>query len=475
MKAIKDKLGKKSAANTGAANPGATGGDTGVPKFSFNIRARLIVGFSAVAITLAAAVSTTLWEVSGIDEETQRIVNLRVPTSAASANLVQDIYASLAALRGYMLTGKDAFKQERALVWADIAKQRQDMDRLSAKWTNPANVTAWTQFKSVLDEFALAQQQVEDIANTPEENPATQVLVVEAAPRAAIIVGAITKMINAEADLPATPERKALLGMMADVRGSMGLALANIRAYLLTGDQKFADRFQAFWTTNETRFADLSNNAYLLSAEQQTNFDALSAARAEFAPLPPRMFEIRASKKANMANYLLVTEAAPRAGKLLTTLSGPKAADGARAGGMVDNQKKLLDGDVATMAADIALLKIIEWILLAAGMAIAVVVTYLTARAIVDPIRTMTDAMSKLAAGDDSIEVDFGDRGDEIGQMSKALGLLKKAVQDAFRLGQMVEEMPTAVITAELPDFNINYMNKESRTTLKQIEHLLPV
>jgi len=451
------------------------GSGLSAPKITLNVRARLIVGFAALAMTLAAAVSTTLWKVSGIDSGTQRIVELRVPTSAASSNLVRDIYGSLAALRGYMLTGKEGFEQERAVIWADITKQREDMDRLSAQWTNPDNVKAWARFKTVLDEFALAQQRVEDIAYTPEEHPATNILVVEAAPRAAVIIGAITRMIDAEAGLPATPERKALLGMMADVRGTMGLALANIRAFLLTGDPKFADRFEAFWTKNEKRFADLGTNAHLLSAEQRADFDKLSAARGEFAPLPPRMFEIRASDKWNMANYLLVTEAAPRAGKLLTTLSGPKAADGGRAGGMVDNQKKLLDGDVAAMAADISLLKIIEWVLLAAGLGIAVVVTWVTARAIVDPIRTMTDAMSKLAEGDDSVAVDFGDRGDEIGQMSQALGLLKKAVQDAFRLGQMVEEMSTAVMTAELPDFKINYINKESRSTLKQLESLLPV
>ena len=34
--------------------------------------------------------------------------------------------------------------------------------------------------------------------------------------------------------------------------------------------------------------------------------------RVKFAPLPPKMFDIRGSKKWKMANYLLATEAAPR-------------------------------------------------------------------------------------------------------------------------------------------------------------------
>jgi methyl-accepting chemotaxis protein len=142
---------------------------------------------------------------------------------------------------------------------------------------------------------------------------------------------------------------------------------------------------------------------------------------------------------------------------------------------MVDNQKSLLAGDANQMAADAKLLNTIEWILLVAGLAIAVVITFVTARAIVDPVKAMTHAMSRLAEGDDSIAVDVGSRKDEIGQMAHALGLLRQTVQDAFRLGLMVEEMPTAVMTADVKDFKIAYLNKQSRETLKQIEHLLPV
>ena len=49
--------------------------------------------------------------------------------------------------------------------------------------------------------------------------------------------------------------------------------------------------------------------------------------RVKFAPLPPKMFDIRGSKKWKMANYLLATEAA-RAGKLLTHPFGALQPDG---------------------------------------------------------------------------------------------------------------------------------------------------
>jgi methyl-accepting chemotaxis protein len=410
-------------------------------KLKLNIGARLAVGFAAVALVLAIAVATTLFEVAAISANSDRIVQLRVPTAAASSAMVNNINASLAALRGWMLTGNAVFKTERAAVWADIDKVRADMDRLSETWTNPKNVEQWSGFKTVLDEFQKAQQRVEDIANTPEEQPATLVLVTEAAPRAAVIVAEITRMIDEEAGLEATPERKALLGMMADVRGSMGLGLANIRAYLLTGNDKFQAGFDKMWAKNEKRFADLGANRYLFTPGQNRAFDTLAAARAEFAPLPPKMFEIRGSKKWNMANYTLITEAAPRAGKLLTVLAGAKGEDGTRAGGMADNQKRLLNNDAEAGNAEIGQLVTIEWILLVAGLAIAAAVAFFTGRAIVTPVKAMTEAMGRLAEGDKSVEVPAQDRSDEIGDMAGAVQIFK---DNAIRMEEMAKEQAEA-------------------------------
>ena len=398
------------------------------------IGGRLIVGFATLSIILVVAVGTTVWKLKEIEAESDLIVDLRVPTAFASSGIVNNINASLAALRGWMLTGNTNFQAERAAVWSDIHRVRDEMDRLSATWTNPDNVEKWNQFKVALGEFEVAQQQVEDIAFTPDEQPATKILVTEAAPRAAIIVNEITAMIDEEAKLEASPERKALLGMMADVRGSMGLSLANIRAFLLTGDTVFRDKFDTMWAKNEKRFGDLQKNALLLNAQQRKSFKALSAARKEFAPPPPQMFEIRASNKWNMANYLLVTEAAPRAGKLLGILAGAKQEDGSRSGGMVDNQRGLLADDAAALQEHSHALEIIEWTLLLIGIAVGGIAAWLTARSIVSPVKNLTAAMRRLADGDKTTEIPGTGRADELGEMSGAVQVFKEAAIENERL-----------------------------------------
>jgi methyl-accepting chemotaxis protein len=415
---------------------------------NFKISARLIFGFTAMALILAVAVGLTIWNVTQIDRTTNRIVQLRMPVSQASTQLVSHINASLAALRGYMLTGNTSFKDTRANIWDDISDISGEMDKYAQQFTNQDNVKTWNELKALLAEFKAAQMTVENIAHTPDEQPALQILNTQAAPHASKMVDNITNMINLElAGKGGTSgDRVQILGMMADVRGSLALSLANIRAYLLTGDTAYADAYAKLWSTNEKRFSDLTAFASLLSADQSTELSNFSDVRKEFSSLPAKMFEIRASNKTNMANYLLVTEAAPRAGRILNILLGEVNADGKRSGGMAGNQKLLLTNDAHDNSKAISTLLTVEWILLGVGLTVAGLVAFLIIRSIVGPVRDMTRSMGSLADGDLETTIPALDKHDEIGEMAQAVQVFK---DNAIRVKKMEEEQKQAELRAE--------------------------
>ncbi|MFK5980995.1 MAG: HAMP domain-containing methyl-accepting chemotaxis protein [Rhizobiaceae bacterium] len=415
--------------------------------FHPNIKQRLFMGFSIMTLLLVIAVSVTVWEVSGIKQTTDRIVSLRTPTAQASASLISHINASLANLRGWMLTGNATFKDRRNNTWKDIASVQGDMDKLSKSWTNPANVEKWQEFKSILAEFKIAQEKVEAIAKSSDEQPALKMLVTDAAPQAAIMSSKITEVINMELsnDGNAQGNRVQLLGMMADVRGTLGLGLANIRAYLLTGNAKFEKSYNKLWEKNSRRFADLKNSSHQLSSGQKKAFEEFSAAREIFSAIPATMFGIRGSEKWNMANYTLVAEAAPRAGKLLTILGGEKQADGSRIGGMVKNQSKLLISDSNQNADMISSLLIMQWVLLALGLLMGGAISWFIVKTISPPLTNMTTAMNKLAEGDLEIVVPGTERHDEIGEMAGAVQIFKENALNNKRLeAEQIEQKKLA-------------------------------
>ena len=124
-----------------------------------------------------------------------------------------------------------------------------------------------------------------------------------------------------------------------------------------------------------------------MTPDQQKAFEEFVDARAKFAPLPQKMFDIRASDRWNMAQWFLSNEAAPRANKLLDIFAGVKNAAGLRSGGMVSRQEENLKADGAAVLAETNFLTTLLWVLTGVGIGIAATVVYLTNRSIVPPIR----------------------------------------------------------------------------------------
>jgi methyl-accepting chemotaxis protein len=113
------------------------------------------------------------------------------------------------------------------------------------------------------------------------------------------------------------------------------------------------------------------------------------------------------------------------------------------------------------------------------GLAIALVVVLsgvLMARTIGAPLRRLAGAMRAIAGGDAAIAVPDRARSDEIGTIAEALEGLRGTVGRAFAQGQMIEQLPTAVMSADPKDgFRITYMNAETHRLLGRIAAHLPV
>ncbi len=398
------------------------------------IRDKLLLTFGAVILTFVVVALITISSIMKIKSGIDHINTVRVPTAESSSHIVSNIYASLSDLRGYMITGNEDFKRDRETVWTEIDKNKKKLIELSKNWTDSKNVKKLENFMVILEEFRHAQDLVDRTAHSEDRLPANKILLNDAAPLAAKQMKLITKIIDRELQLEATPERKQLLGMMADVRGSLAASLANIRAYLLSGDKEFTDGFNKMWAKNVKRFKDLKNASYLLDKDQKKAFEEFSKARSMFEPLPPKMFEIRGSDKWDMANYYLVSEAAPRAQKLLDILAGERDENGVRSGGMVNDKKKLLSDDVKYYKELIDDLVSDNILSLVFGVIISILAIYLLNGSLAKPLIELIVFMKRIDKGETNFKVTHCDRKDEVGDIARAVDSSRKNVEAVERM-----------------------------------------
>lgn len=111
-----------------------------------------------------------------------------------------------------------------------------------------------------------------------------------------------------------------------------------------------------------------------------------------------------------------------------------------------------------------------------AVVVVMVVMAVLLGGMIVRLLVQFVQTMEKMSAGDTDFVIAGQDGKDEVGRLMRAAENLRKSVEEAFRLKQMVEDMPSQVITVDVrDDFKINYMNNTSRKMLAGLQDHLPV
>ena len=256
---------------------------------SLRIGHRLWLGFGALCAIIALVAGVILVEAQGVRAASDRMIGFRMPVAQTSAGLEGDMYASLAALRGYLLTGNDSFRQERAESWVQIDANIATMDKLAAGFTNPANARIWTEARDLVP--------------------------------------------------------------------------------------------------------------------------ALKAAQAKAEALGP----------GKEAVEVLVGEAVPKVRRLVALLAGEKGGDGRRAGGMIDDQRRMLDADAAAVDQMMDTMVAVVVGALVLGLLAGMLIARGTAAGIVPPLVAMTRAMAGLSAGDTSVEIPAAGRQDEVGEMAEAM------------------------------------------------------
>ncbi|MDN5000833.1 methyl-accepting chemotaxis protein [Bradyrhizobium sp. GCM10027634] len=395
---------------------------------NMGIRTRLLGGFALICALLAATVIYTVTAVSDISSRIQKVVDQRAPVAIASTELVGNLYSTLSTLRGYLLSGDTQGKHDRAAVWSELDRTAAAVDRMAERFSNPQNKANWNEAKALIAEFRQAQDKAELAAFTPSAYPASELLAKEAAPLIAAMFTEITAMIDEEAALEATPQRKHLLKTFADVRGNLAAAGSQLRLYVASGEAADRDKFEKPLATFRAALASVRRQTDLLTTKQAAAYQAIVKANEAFAPVPEKIVKIRQTPQWNMPVFILFTEAAPRAARILDLLDGKKDGDGKRAGGLKSDQQVKLTEDGRGVAEEVEKLLRLQWVLLAAGLALGAAIAIVVARSITRPIVELVADSARLSGGDTSVEFRTAQRGDEIGVVSQAVAKFRDNV-----------------------------------------------
>lgn len=377
---------------------------------SSSLQTKLTTSYALMTALILLISLVTIWQLSSTKKLAYQVTDLRTPTVFATSMVISGINHELSALRGWMISGDASFKKQRTTASSNEIEPGIAMLRfLTKESSSPEKASQLSEVEQLLTEFETELKKIEAIAQTIDNTPAIKLLHDEAAPLAGIMIKQISRIIDQEIALKEDKGRKALLGMMADVRGSTGLELANLRAFLLSGDKKFSDAYHQIARKNKKRFAALKNNTKHLTKKQRQAFWVFADARKKFAPLPEKIMALRNQPDWNLANHWMETTLNPISEQLEAKLIQ-----------MSRDQQQLLVNDTAAITSKADLLTVTMWVMLVIGVCAALFLAMLAIKTIIKPMARFRDTLVEVEQNSDlSIYAEINST-DEIGQMGNA-------------------------------------------------------
>lgn len=279
--------------------------------FHESVIARMVLAFVVIIGLIFVSNAFVYSVVKTIKTDFATFNTTSLPLVSATSNLTYNISQSIVYLEEQIITGPKPSKRKQAIQNRELAWQQIES---SFKALKPKALetgfaaSKLTTIKTSLDNLRAEQRAISNIANTPENEPALQILTQQAIPLATNMVEILSELIELEAEEEADDERRILLKQLSDSQNTFSLAISELRAFLLTKSEDSVNNFDQLWLANTDAFVEIADEyEELLTEDQLILWEQYVTEREKLAPLTINAFEMQASPQANIATFRLST------------------------------------------------------------------------------------------------------------------------------------------------------------------------
>jgi class 3 adenylate cyclase/CHASE3 domain sensor protein len=380
---------------------------------NLNIGGKLTVGFGILVALMLLVVGLNYLGSMDAVQSINRTTNLSAPSAVASARAQADLLRMLSEVRGYLALGDETYRESYHSAQVAFLAHMQDLDVLLQERRGPSSgggddvEMRKQEFREKLAAWQPLTEQLFELRNDQlRREPALKLLVTDANPLIATIVGSGKALLMAQQKRDATPQNMALLADLASVQSSFYAMVAGLRGYVTTGRDSFKYEYQANLTINEAAWKKVAETNVALTSNQGALIDKISKARTAFLQLPARMFDAVEGERAREDLYLFRTKAVPLAEQMLGILDDIAKQEQQRLQADLGNSRDQLEGSQRI-------------ILLGGGAAVllGLLLGLVFRESIAGPVQRLTGVADRVRQGDLAARA-LVESGDEIGTLA---------------------------------------------------------
>ncbi|MEO1584905.1 MAG: methyl-accepting chemotaxis protein [Planctomycetota bacterium] len=402
------------------------------------IRTKLVGSFGLVLAMVVVLAAVVRVQSSSVAERTAGVFETSVPAVELGLTLQGEIHHALSMHRGYMILGLEALTDERVQTWQTIDGAAAQMDALAAGWDDAALRSSWSECREVLAELRVAQDEIGSVSHTPADHPADTLFYIDAAPYGAAILDNLQAILEIEAGLDASQDRKELVRRVAAAEGHLLKSRYAIAQYLASGEAADLEAVTSCVGACQASVDHLMTMTSLFNNEQQERFDAYLAARAEFLRLANRAVAVRGEPGFCVSENICLNTVAPLAARADSLIG--EIVDASQ-----DEKSAAISG---AEAASGAMVTIVTWTT-AGAIAIGSMIAIVLSRQIIGAVAQVTAFTRSLAAKDlalEPLDIRSGDEFEDLGESINAMHRsIREVIGDVMTASQEVASASTQI------------------------------
>ncbi len=422
------------------------------------IRTKLWIGFLLILSILSISSASTLFSLGGLRGHVKEVVEDRQPTLINAKDLATHMKQAAASLGFYLLSKDkshlDDYNQQTVLAEQNI----ETLKEIQAVISDPSSIELVGQLEEKLHIFKKTSQELIDHSSSFESNyPGITYANKHINPLSRIHLQLVAQMLMSEMEEASDEERKQLLASFADLRYAWSNVMNGIRGYLAFRSDSSVNDMNLYIERTESLLKQLHKQDDLLTLDQADSLAQFSESMTKFKQHHAKLLEIHGGEQWRFDSWSVSHELGPLFKQLDTSLAElverQDSAIKKTSGQMIDsadNTHGLVVG------------------LLAFGVTVGLLISWLMARAISQPIITAVDCMQDIASGDGDLTRSLEKKSDdELGQLAFSFNQFVAKIRSLIQqTAQSTESVISAVAhTSENTNQIINRVLAQEKET----------
>lgn len=381
---------------------------------TLTIKSKILSGYGIILALLIIVAAVAYINLISIQEKLAEVVERSQPKAIVSLELSSKMNKSSSDLGYFMLSTDEKDKEAYLKSFNSAQESIKTLKSIVNDAHDNLATDAVNRIENLAGKLISYQDKMFDLASSREKNlPALKIATEELEPLGSKLLQLASDIVLSSPDTDDPIESSEIMLIAHDLRFHWAMVTSNVRSYLAYRDESVISNINLFKVGTRQLVEGLSDKEDALSEEQIDALDEFIELEERYYLSFNQAYGMHSGEQWRTDAFIVRTELGPLLNKIETELES-----------LVVMQEASIERTSHELQAQVVRILTLLSLIVMVAVALAIIIAYLSATRIINPLRQAVIAMEDLASAEGDLTKRLDESGkDELGQLGAAFNL----------------------------------------------------